>query len=111
MLWVLFNKSICHELPLLPSGSHVFCAVAISVSDTVSWFLLSIPKDKPTISLNPTGLDLPQPQFSIRDTLRFGRMGVLTPWGVLTFGGRSGTAHYLDPPVVWRVRDPCLCAQ
>jgi hypothetical protein len=69
----------------------------------VTWTLLSIPKDKPTISLNPTGLDLPQPQFSIRDTLRFGRMGVLTPWGVLTFGGRSGTAHYMDPPVVWRV--------
>jgi hypothetical protein len=81
----------------------------VAYAGTLTWQLLSIPKDKPTISLNPTGLDLPQPQFSIRDTLRFGRVGVLTPWGVLTFGGRSSSAHYMDPPVVWRVRRLC-CA-
>ena len=71
--------------------------------------MLTIPKDKPQYATNPTSLDLPQPQFSLRDTLRLGRVGVLTPWGVVTFGGRSGVAHYMDPPVLYRV-SASLCS-
>ena len=74
------------------------------LSATVTWTKLSIPKDKAFHTTNPTSLNLPQPQFTLRDTFRLGRVGVLTPWGVITFGGRSGNAHYIDPPVLYRVR-------
>lgn len=33
-----------------------------------------------------------------------GRAGVLTPWGVLAFGGRAPNSNELETQIVWRVR-------
>lgn len=78
-------------------------AVLLS-ADSLSWHLLPIPKDKPQITTPSHLLDLPEPNFVLRASTPLGRSGVLTPWGVLTFGGKSPFAHHIDPSVVQRVQ-------
>jgi hypothetical protein len=70
--------------------------------------MLPIPKDKPQITTPSHLLDLPEPNFVLRASTPLGRSGVLTPWGVLAFGGKSPFAHHIDPAVVQRVRQ-CSC--
>lgn len=69
---------------------------------TVTWQRMPIPRDQTPVRAPAAPLVLNIPQFLVRPDLPLGRAGVMTPWGVLTFGGRSPHAHHLDPPSVVR---------
>lgn len=99
------NSKLCVHMNIffVCVRARVTLLVPLCCADTLRWQMLPIPKDKPQISTPNRLLDLPQPNYVVRATSPLGRVGVLSPWGVLTFGGKSPIANHISPPTVQRV--------